>query len=74
MLTFYRQFSQGISVAACSLISFSTLGYMMDDINYLEKTKMKSTYEKQITVLNEEIERQRTMIYDKYDDKLNLKY
>ena len=55
MLAFYRQFSQGIAVAACSLMSFSTLGYMLNDIHYLEKKQMKSTYEKQITVLNEEI-------------------
>jgi hypothetical protein len=55
MFALYKQFSQGLYVTACSLVSFSTLGYMINDIHKLEKKQIKSTYEKQITVLNEEI-------------------
>ena len=56
MLTVYRQFSQGISVGLCALMSGATLTYMVQDIHTIEKNQIKSTYEKQIKVLNEEIE------------------
>jgi hypothetical protein len=57
MIALYRQFSQGISVAGCAIMSFVTLGYMVNDIHTNEKKQIKSTYEKQIKVLNEEIEK-----------------
>jgi hypothetical protein len=56
MLTVYRQFSQGISVGLCALMSGATLAYMVQDIHTIEKKQIKSTYEKQIKVLNEEID------------------
>ena len=56
MLAVYRQFSQGISVGLCALMSGATLTYMVQDIHTIEKNQIKSTYEKQIKVLNEEIE------------------
>lgn len=59
MLAIYRQFSQGILVATCAAISTVTLAYMVNDIYNIEKKQIKSTYEKQIKVLNEEIERLR---------------
>lgn len=37
-------------------MSFMTLGYMINDIHTNEKKQIKSTYEKQIRVLNEEID------------------
>jgi len=55
MLTVYRQFSQGISVGLCALMSGATLTYMAQDVHTIEKKQIKSTYEKQIKVLNEEI-------------------
>ncbi len=56
MLAVYRQFSQGISVALCAAMSGATLTYMVQDIHTMEKKQIKSTYEKQIRVLNEEID------------------
>ncbi len=56
MLAVYRQFSQGISVALCAAMSGATLTYMVQDIHTMEKKQIKSTYEKQIKVLNEEID------------------
>jgi hypothetical protein len=52
--TFYRQFSQGISVAGCAAISFLTIGYISDDAHKLEKRKIVEDYEKQLTVLKDE--------------------
>jgi hypothetical protein len=57
MIGFYRQFSQGIAVAVCAMATCTTLGYMINDLHELEKFQLKSRYEKQIKVLNEEINR-----------------
>lgn len=73
MIGIYRQFSQGLSVAGCAVMSAVTLGYMMNDCYNMEKRQIKSTYEKQIKVLNEEIEQlkyERTLVKV---DKLKLK-
>lgn len=77
MLAVYRQFSQGLSVAGCAAMSILTLGYMLDDSHKIEKRQIKSTYEKQIKVLNEEIEslkQERVQMKMNYNDKLKLKY
>jgi hypothetical protein len=77
MIALYRQFSQGISVAGCAIMSFVTLGYMVNDIHTNEKKQIKSTYEKQIRVLNEEIDmlkQERVLMKLNYSNKLNLKY
>jgi hypothetical protein len=55
MLVFYKQFSQGISVAVCAAMSAATMGYMMCDAHKIEKKQIRNDYEKQIKVLNEEI-------------------
>ncbi len=59
MLVFYKQFSQGISVAVCAAMSAGTLGYMMCDAHKMEKKQIRMDYEKQIKVLNGEIEKLR---------------
>jgi hypothetical protein len=77
MITVFRQFSQGISVGVCATMSTITLGYMASDIHRNEVKQIKSTYEKQIRVLNEEIDklkRERVLTKTNYNDKLNLKY
>ena len=55
MIVFYKQFSQGISVAICAAMSAGTLGYMMCDSHKMEMKQIRNDYEKQIKVLNEEI-------------------
>ncbi len=57
MLAVYKQFSQGISVAVCASMSIMTLGYMVHDVHTIEKNQIRATYENQIKVLNEEIEK-----------------
>jgi hypothetical protein len=77
MLAIYKQFSQGISVAICAAMSTGTLGYMMLDSHKMEKKQIRSDYEKQIKVLNEEIEKlkmENAEIRVNYSEKLNLKY
>jgi ABC-type phosphate transport system auxiliary subunit len=59
MIVFVKQFSQGISVAICAAMSAGTLGYMMCDVYKMEKKQIAMDYEKQIKVLNEEIEKLR---------------
>jgi hypothetical protein len=73
MLAFYKQFGQGISVGLCALMSGCTLTYMVNDIHSMEKKQIRNDYEKQIKVLNEEIEKLR---FDRatMNHKLNLKY
>lgn len=56
-------------------MSAVTLGYMMNDCYNIEKRQIKSTYEKQIKVLNEEIEQlKREKAELSYNNKLKLKY
>jgi hypothetical protein len=55
MLAFYKQFSQGIAVAGCAVMSISTLGYMLNDSHQIEKKQLRSKYENQIMNLNQEI-------------------
>ncbi len=77
MLALYTKFSQGISVGLCGAISASTLGYMMFDVFKMEKKQIRNDYEKQIKVLNEEIEKlrlEKTLMEINYSQKLNLKY
>ncbi len=57
MMALYKQFSQGASVAICATMSASTLGYMMLDSHKMEKKQIRIDYEKQIKVLNNEIEK-----------------
>lgn len=57
MLSVYKKFSQGISVAICAAMSAGTLGYMMLDSHKMEKKQIINDYEKQIKVLNDEIEK-----------------
>lgn len=57
LLNIYKQFGQGISVGGCAVMSILTLSYMANDIHTMEKKQIKSTYEKQIKVLNEEIDK-----------------
>jgi hypothetical protein len=52
---FYRQFSQGISVAICASMSAGVLSYMILDTHKIEKKQIKNEYEKQIKILNEEL-------------------
>lgn len=55
------------------MMSILTLGYMLDDSHKMEVKQIKSTYEKQIRVLNEEIKQ---LKYEKTlmkGDKLKLK-
>ena len=59
MLAFYREFSQGISVAICAAISASTLGYIMLDSKKLEQKQIRNDYERQIRELNNQIEKLR---------------
>ena len=55
IVSFYRQFSQGISVAGCAAVSFVTIGYILDDAHKIEKRKIVEDYEKQLTVLKDKI-------------------
>lgn len=57
IVSFYRQFSQGISVAGCAAVSFVTIGYILGDAHKIEKRKIAEEYEKQVTVLKDEIKR-----------------
>jgi hypothetical protein len=57
MMALYKQFSQGASVAICAAMSAGTLGYMMLDSHKMEKKQIRIDYEKQIKVLNNEIEK-----------------
>jgi hypothetical protein len=69
MLAACKQFSQGISVAVCASMSIMTLGYMVHDVHTIEKNQIKSVYEKQIKVLNEEIDR---LKYEKASTKFKI--
>lgn len=57
MLALYRQFSQGILVAACCSMSCMTLGYMLNDSYKIEKRQIQNGYENQIRILNDEIKK-----------------
>ncbi len=77
MLALYRQFSQGISVAACSAMTTITLGYMLVDTHKMEIKQIRSSYEAQIKGLVDENHRLRlenAPMKVNYSDKLNLKY
>ncbi len=56
IISLYRQFSQGITVAGCALISFSTLSYIMCDSYKINKKLIINQYEEKIRQLNIEIE------------------
>jgi len=56
---FVRQFSQGILVAGCGIMSFTTLGWIVSDIHKMEKKQIRNDYEKTIKILNDEIEAQK---------------
>ena len=56
---FLRQFSQGILVAGCGIMSFTTLGWIVSDIHKMEKKQIRNEYEKTIKVLNDEISAQK---------------
>jgi hypothetical protein len=56
IVALYRQFSQGIAVAGCGLISFSTLSYIMCDSHKINRKMLINQYEEKINKLNIEIE------------------
>lgn len=58
-MALYKQFSQGIMVGGCALISFGTLGYMINDSHKIQKKQIQTKYEKQILDLNNEINKLR---------------
>jgi hypothetical protein len=55
LISFYRQFSQGLYVAGCATSSAITLGYMIFDAHKMEKKQLQNEYEKTIKLLNNEI-------------------
>ena len=59
LITFYRQFSQGLYVAGCAASSAITLSYMMCDAHKMEKKQLQNEYEKTIKALNDEIRLQK---------------
>lgn len=54
MQAIYNKFSQGILVSGCAVMTFATLGFMINDSFEIQKKQMKNMYESQIKVLNEE--------------------
>ena len=54
VIAFFKQYSQGLYVAGCALMSGTTLGYMMVDAHKNEKKQIINKYEKQIKLLNNE--------------------
>lgn len=57
MVMLYKQFHQGIGLVIGSITSVSILSYIMKDVYRIEKNKLKNNYEKEIKVLNNEIEK-----------------
>lgn len=57
MVMLYKQFHQGIGLVIGSITSVSILSYIMKDVCRIEKNKLKNNYEKEIKVLNNEIEK-----------------
>jgi hypothetical protein len=50
----FAKYEQAIVVAGCSLTSFVTMGWMINDIQMREKKELIMNYEKKIKTLKEE--------------------
>jgi hypothetical protein len=66
IVALYRQFNQGIAVAGCALMSFSTLGYMINDSHQIEKKQIRLMYENKIVDLNNKISE---LVIDRNNEK-----
>ena len=55
MQTLYNKFSNEIMLVVCNIVSISTLGYIINDSNMIEKKQIRFVYNNQINKLNTEL-------------------